>query len=1075
MASFVEPPNNLRFSVKMKRIYTLLIFIIITHFSATGQVLGAPLYSFDFANGLPEGWDNQSLSGISSWEYRGPNTTPDYTVGARGSCSALAQSMASVTQTNGFMIYDSNYWDDADSICGDPGSGPDPAPHLAWITTSSMDLSANEGAVLTFQQQYRHFTGFTKVQVSNDGGVIWNDVATNSGPTSPNVQWKTVNISTYAAGESDVRIKFVFTGTYYWWLIDDITIYEPFPNDLKIDRVQYTTNEGITDPNPQKDLEYDKYPITMIPNMSIHAHASNIGSFNQTGVNLKAKVLRDGTQIFQSNTSTSVLNSGISSTYTLPGYTPPSVLGDYQIAYEMDQNETDNNPVNNFDTLDFKITPFTYARDEGAMENYFAPPPSYAEYLFEAGNFFQCRANNKICSSIAVSLAAETRAGTTFKGIIYKDDMETIVAETDIYTVNDGYLNEIGEEKTVTLDLLNQISLGFDSIYLVVVKSLSVTDPIYVCRSGISPEETSLVRYPDVNATFILLKTPMVRMNIFNVGQTPGCSDPQALNFFGGSTIDDGSCLYPGCTNEDALNYQPSTNFDNGSCIVGGCTNPAASNFNPDATFDNSTCIFLGCTNTLADNYNPTATQDDGTCIISGCTNVDAANYNPSANNDNGSCQFPGCMDTEADNYDPQANVDDNSCVFLGCTDSEATNFDPTALNDDGSCLYITASVATSVTSGCAPLSIVITNQTQTSSEGTCLFTINSNPVQVECTNSFDYVFDLPGTYTLVYTYSEAGITTEDEVTIVVNAIPEIPLIAYNDDTHEMSCTNCSNVDFEWSIDGTVIPGNSEVISTFLNNTYENGDYSLVVTNNANCYRNSSSLFVFEPYYTLSVGEGCEPLDIVLTDMTDDAGQTNCTLDFGDGTIVNDFTGSESHNYPVAGGYALSLTCSVDGINYSYAGNPVIVNFVISPILVNDETLNQVICINNTQFSELEWVIDGQTFNGPGPYPNTGSNYLVTGTTSSDCNASSQIVMIGAEELDGNNLSIYPNPASDQILVSSSTAIHEIRLYDSTGRMVPCPKLNGSITQITIDCAGLSAGLYNLNLDGLNRQIMIIR
>ncbi len=1059
----------------MKRIYTLLTLIILTNLSALGQVLGDPIYTFDFANGLPEGWENQSLTGISHWEYRGPNTTPDYTVGARGSCSALAQPMASVTQTNGYMIFDSNYWDDADSICGDPGSGPDPAPHLAWITTAAMDLSATEGAVLTFQQQYRHFTGFTKIQVSNDGGVIWNDVATNSGPTSPNVQWKTVNISTYAAGQSDVRIKFVFTGVYYWWLIDDITIYEPFPNDLKIDRVQYTTNEGITDAFPLKDLEYDRYPVVMVPNMSIHAHASNIGSFNQTGVNLKAKVIRDGTQIFQSNTSTSTLNSGISSVYTLPGYTPPSVLGEYKIAYEMDQNETDSNPVNNFDTLDFKITPFTYARDEGAMENYFAPPPSYSEYLFEAGNFFQSRANGKICSSISVSLAAETRAGTTFKGIIYKEDMETVVAETDIYTVNDGYLNEIGEEKTVTLDLIDQITLGFDSIYLVVVKSLSTTYPIYVCRSGISPEETSIVRYPDVNATFFFLKTPMVRMNIFNIGQTPGCSDPQAINFFPGSTIDDGSCLYSGCTNEDALNYQPNTNFDDGSCIVGGCTNEAASNFNPDATFDNGTCIFLGCTNLTADNYDPTATQDDGSCIISGCTDANASNYNPAANNDNGSCLFPGCMATEADNYDPQANVDDGSCIYLGCTDTEATNFDPTAITDDGTCLYITASVGTNVTSGCAPLTIVVTNQTQTSGEGVCLFTINNNPVQTECTGSFNYTFNLPGSYTLAYTYTEAGITTTDQVSIVVNSIPEVPTIEYDDDTHEMSCTNCSNVNFEWSVDGSVIPPNTGVISTFLNETYENGDYSLVVTNNAGCDRSSASLFVFEPYFSLDIGEGCEPLDIVLTDMTDDEGQTNCLLDFGDGTTISDFTGTTSHNYPIEGAYPVSLTCTLNGFEYTYTGNPVIVNFVISPILVNDEALNQVICLNNTQFSDLEWIIDGQTFNGPGPYPNTGLNYQVTGTTSSNCVATSQILINATEELTGSTFSVYPNPATDQIQITGNEVINELRLYDSTGRLLPSLRFNAGANQITLDCSGLSAGLYNLNLNGINRQIMIVR
>ncbi|MDC3258408.1 choice-of-anchor J domain-containing protein, partial [Flavobacteriales bacterium] len=46
----------------------------------------------------------------------------------------------------------------------------------------------------------------------------------------------------------------------------------------------------------------------------------------------------------------------------------------------------------------------------------------------------------------------------------------------------------------------------------------------------------------------------------------PGCTDPNAQNFYPGATIDDGSCLYGGCTDPTAQNYDPAATVDDGSC-----------------------------------------------------------------------------------------------------------------------------------------------------------------------------------------------------------------------------------------------------------------------------------------------------------------------------------------------------------------------------------------------------------------------------------------------------------------------------------------------------------------------------
>jgi hypothetical protein len=76
-----------------------------------------------------------------------------------------------------------------------------------------------------------------------------------------------------------------------------------------------------------------------------------------------------------------------------------------------------------------------------------------------------------------------------------------------------------------------------------------------------------------------------------------GCTDPLAINYFSGATVDDGSCFYEGdtiigCTDPLALNYNPFANLDDGHvCEYEDCPNEVTIRPTDGAVFYSSTSL----------------------------------------------------------------------------------------------------------------------------------------------------------------------------------------------------------------------------------------------------------------------------------------------------------------------------------------------------------------------------------------------------------------------------------------------------------------------------------------------------
>ena len=315
-----------------------------------------PVWSQDFANGIPTTWLNYGTAAGSSdpdakWEYRGTSTTPSNTVGSRGAYMSAQTPIASATASNGFVVFDSDFLDNA-GVAGNFGNGIAAAPHLAELTTDMIDLSNYSVVDLLFTQYYRRFAGAggsqavpaTYIDFSTDGGTTFpysvtlnSGVAVNSSTATNDVV--VVQAGAYVGGQDSVKVRFRFDGDYYFWCVDDISIVNTPPN-----RMAFTDWQGA----PAQDIIYgpsasgsSKMGIMTAKQsrgVTFDCNAINSGTNTQTNVKLQIKIYDGGSLVQTVNSSTvSSLAAGDTANYNdLNTYSTawtPTANGFYEVVY----------------------------------------------------------------------------------------------------------------------------------------------------------------------------------------------------------------------------------------------------------------------------------------------------------------------------------------------------------------------------------------------------------------------------------------------------------------------------------------------------------------------------------------------------------------------------------------------------------------------------------------------------------------------------------------------------------------------------------------------------------------------
>ena len=157
-------------------------------------------YQQEFTNGnLPNCWDNidNTESGYT-WAFNNPgNRDTIYTS----------------TAGNGFAILDSDYY----------GSGNN---QDADLITPEFNLSYYDSVSFSFEHFYNDYNSETATfSYSTDGGSTWTSLRTWSGSDSENPAIFDEDLTNEVAGQSNVKFKWNYTGSFGWyWAVDDIKI-----------------------------------------------------------------------------------------------------------------------------------------------------------------------------------------------------------------------------------------------------------------------------------------------------------------------------------------------------------------------------------------------------------------------------------------------------------------------------------------------------------------------------------------------------------------------------------------------------------------------------------------------------------------------------------------------------------------------------------------------------------------------------------------------------------------------------------------------------------------------------------
>jgi len=448
---------------------------------------GVVIWSNDFSNGNDWTYDNTSVPFLDWTITNNADTIPVTTLSP-----AVFTSV-----NNGFAFIDS----DAQGESGVQNSN--------MTYSGTIDCSAYSNVSIVFEQSYRTYLDTRIIRISNDGGTTWTDFVVTDGsePTaqnSPNPDVYSINISSVAGGQANVKVQINYQGNWGWyWAIDDMKIIETDQYDLKLQTTSFGTDGAFG-----ARLAYFQVPNAQVAPINFGGVLKNIGVQDLTDAGFTATI--NGT--YSGNGGPINLAAATTDTVWCSNtFTPASSNANYSVAVGATTAQTEPDVSNNtLPNINISVNDYVYARDNGQILGGI----SNSGQGYEVGHIFDMFQSATIYGIDAV-INASSEPGAEIFVKLYSIDPATgdfiFEDESAPYIVTPA---DLGQK--ISLPLSNPVLLNANEAYLAMVGSYGdggTTNDLVTASSGsATPQTTFYYDYTD-QTWYYTTSNVMVRMN----------------------------------------------------------------------------------------------------------------------------------------------------------------------------------------------------------------------------------------------------------------------------------------------------------------------------------------------------------------------------------------------------------------------------------------------------------------------------------------------------------------------------------------------------------------------------------
>ena len=386
------------------------------------------LWTDDFSGGMG-GWTTTTTTDTTDiWRLAEDGFLEDVS-GSRS--YAINNPFSSCTPAMGFAAawFQSNMTGNSDSVFALPSTAYE--KYTSELISPSIDLTGiTAGVSVKFDQAVRVLNNnagnptppITSVSFSIDGGSNWSTPVEVNAEMEANDPTKNSIVRVplpNAEGNADVRVKFIWQGDFYFWMIDRVQIIEREAHNMRANPFYAIAPNKLT-------------PKTQTDSVFFLVDVENVGDLDQTNVNVNMTITNSaGTPVFNDNLDYGTVASlAVDENRIFPNtYLPPAAEDTYDAVYTVSADSTDFDLSDNTQRFSFAVSDSTFAKEDGTGIFGVTTPASETALTWSMATSYFVRNgedpnNAEIkyeCSSVLIGLnQATTNAGGVVSVYLYE-------------------------------------------------------------------------------------------------------------------------------------------------------------------------------------------------------------------------------------------------------------------------------------------------------------------------------------------------------------------------------------------------------------------------------------------------------------------------------------------------------------------------------------------------------------------------------------------------------------------------------------------------------------------------------